>query len=210
VTGDRPFNRATRQKETLERISEHRWRHRETLIEAARSQPVTEKISCGAGWIPVVVDFATVADKHTDFVLLTASEKWGLLDLDYHVDASAAAAVSALEQEAIDESSTTCELCGANGHLRTEGWRKTLCDRHALDRRLQLTEDEHEALMKGFTASQDRWRPVLDRHRDDDAGSDELFERFLTEFKDLDTVVRRFWSMNLTRIALAGRDKDQQ
>lgn len=131
LTGD---ERASRQKQTLDRIAENRQRHLEALIEAARSQPITDKISCGAGWIPIIIKFFRAADKHSDLVLISASEKWGLLDLNYHVDPSAVEAVRALAQAAIDETSRTCETCGADGNLRTEGWRKTLCDHHALGR----------------------------------------------------------------------------
>lgn len=207
---DRVAKRSKRQKETLDRIGEHRRRHREHLIETARSRPFVEKVSCGTGWIPIILDFHIACEKHPDFVFISAREKWGILALDYHVDPSAAQALRALEQEAIDESARTCETCGADGQARLEGWRKTLCDRHALDRRLVLSEAEHERLMAEFSSSQARWRPVLDRHRDDMRRSDELFERFLQEFGDLDTVTRRFWSMNLTRIILARREKTEQ
>mgnify|MGYP000692215866 FL=1 len=204
---DRVAKRSLRQQETLDRIGEHRRRHREQRIEAARSRPITEKIQCGAGWIPILVDFFVAADKYPGFILVAAREKWGLLDLDYGVDPSAAAAVRTLEQQAIEESRWTCEVCEADGHMRLEGWRKTLCDRHALERRLVLTEDEHEALMTEFSASADRWRPVLARHRDDMRSSDQLFEGFLKEFGDLDQMARRFWALNLTRIVLARRAK---
>jgi hypothetical protein len=203
---DRVAKLSLRQKETRDRIAELRQQYRDAVIEAARAQPITEKIGCDAGWIPLIVDFVSAADEHPDFVLISASEKWGILDLDYAVDPSAGEAVRALAQTTIDESSRTCETCGADGTMRLKGWRKTLCDRHALERRLQLTEAEHEALMTEFSASQERWRPILQRHRDDNVGSDALFESFMLEFKDLDMKNRRFWAMNLTRIVLAGRD----
>lgn len=209
-SGDRAAKRTMRQQETLDRIGEHRQRHREQVIETARSRPFMEKVYCGAGWIPILVDFVTSADKHPGFVLVAARENWGQLHLDYVVDQSAADASRAREQDAIDESSRTCEICGADGYMRLDGWRKVLCDRHALERRLTLTEAEHEALMQEFSASQDRWRPILERHRNDYLGSDELFERLLAEFPDLDPLPRRFWAVNLTRIILAGREKDEE
>ncbi|CDN46865.1 Hypothetical protein RG540_CH06750 [Neorhizobium galegae bv. orientalis str. HAMBI 540] len=102
-------------------------------LEAAT--PDADKISCDDGWLPLVDRFLIVGHKQPGFVLKSAGEKWGGLELRYRCDPVGLEACRAAEKEAFVASIETCEKCGAPGRLRGKTqWRKTLCDVHADNR----------------------------------------------------------------------------
>lgn len=87
-----------------------------------------DRIQCGSGWRPIVEAFLKDAER-PGFVLLSAGEKWGALNLQYSCDDPEE--IEALVQRATEQSLQTCERCGRPGQLRRSMWWKTLCDLHS-------------------------------------------------------------------------------
>jgi hypothetical protein len=90
-----------------------------------------DKTSCDDGWQHIVDRFLSVAREQPGFLLRSAGEKWGALQLRYSCDETAVEACRIAEKDAVDASLRTCEICGQAGHLRVGGWAKTRCDDHS-------------------------------------------------------------------------------
>ncbi|TAW65401.1 hypothetical protein ELI15_13995 [Rhizobium ruizarguesonis] len=94
--------------------------------------PDAEKINCDDGWLAIVDRFLTIGRMQPGFVLKSAGEKWGGVELRYRCDPEGIEACRAAEKEAFEQSLIICEKCGEPGRLRGKTqWRKTLCDTHA-------------------------------------------------------------------------------
>ncbi|MGX9991573.1 hypothetical protein ACS4RR_020820 [Rhizobium sp. Z1P35] len=102
--------------------------------EILAAMPDQDKIFCGEGWLPIVDRFLDDVREQPGFLLKSAGEKWGALELRYRCDPAGLEACRAADKEAVEASQRTCEKCGKPGRTRTGGWRKTLCDEHARGR----------------------------------------------------------------------------
>lgn len=94
-----------------------------------------DKILCDEGWREIVGRFLGEVREQPGFMLKSAREKWGGLELRYRCDPAGQDACRAADLEACNQSLVTCEQCGAPGLLRGKNrWHKTLCDEHARGR----------------------------------------------------------------------------
>lgn len=86
----------------------------------------------GAGWLPLVEELIVeLKGLGWDGDLGQIKEKFG--GLRFYVGAASDEMHDLITQAEL-KSFRTCEQCGAPGELRTGGWVKTLCDRHATKR----------------------------------------------------------------------------
>ena len=97
-----------------------------------------------AGWFNIVDSLCKKIVRHIDWkhrdtpederpypVVQQVKEKFGALR--FYVDREDSE-ISAMIDLAEEISSRTCEVCGSPGTLRSGGWVKTLCDKHAEER----------------------------------------------------------------------------
>jgi hypothetical protein len=79
------------------------------------------------GWEEVLARFGAACEP-TAAVFSSSKEKFGTLCV--FLDGVVSPEVLKAEEQAIDESSRTCELCGAPGSLVSRARIRTLCDAH--------------------------------------------------------------------------------
>jgi hypothetical protein len=87
----------------------------------------------GKGWWPIIAKLEEqLLELDTDYEVLQIKEKFG--GLRYYFASSGGlpdekfAAMTALVQQAENESYRTCEECGQPGEAKGPGWIRTLCD----------------------------------------------------------------------------------
>lgn len=74
-----------------------------------------------------------------DFYVDGIKEKYGGLRISLGaMDVSMYDIVMPIIEAAEDLSQTTCEICGAEGSLRNEGWLVTRCDKHAEENKISF------------------------------------------------------------------------
>jgi hypothetical protein len=105
-----------------------------------RETPMGFGIECGEGWFALLRDLSTKLEalilrlpvnEQKEYRADQVKEKFGTLR--FYMTALTDEMYEAI-QSAEAASAETCELCGASGVLRSEGWFKTLCDRHHEER----------------------------------------------------------------------------
>lgn len=167
-----------------------------------------QRMSCEHGWHRTIERFIDACEGQPGFSFWSAREKWGVLSLSYACDPAVRATVREAERQAAEEASRKCEICGRPGKLRKFHWRKTLCDEHAVDRELALTDAEYERLQRHFSDGGDRWRPLIRDWLDEGLSADTIYQDFLQSFADLDADQQKFWAISCTRLVLVRRRRD--
>lgn len=188
-----------------EKLDDLRRKMVERKKEMAATGDIENKIHCGDGWRTIVDDFVRDGLKYDGFGLISAGEKWGILNLHYTMGRGNFSAIADLDKQAVERSSHTCEMCGQPGILRREGWRKTLCDRHDLQRHHIIPPEEFDRLMPEFSAGGDRWQPLVASFEDTGQSEDEIFDHFFSAFGDLEPDVRKFWTLNCANFVVEKR-----
>jgi len=87
-------------------------------------------VECGDGWKPLILEALNKMEELDDELYITQiKEKFGGLRL--YTSPYKATIENELEEiiaAAEEKASQTCETCGVPGHLRPDGWMRTLCD----------------------------------------------------------------------------------
>ncbi|ANP84458.1 hypothetical protein [Rhizobium leguminosarum] len=104
------------------------------LAYTAHMRELRTRMYCEHGWHRVIERFHDACSGQPGYGFISASEKWGGLNLVYRCDPAAQEHCREAERVAIERASHICEKCGLAGELRRSAWRKTLCDRHWLER----------------------------------------------------------------------------
>jgi hypothetical protein len=167
------------------------------------------RMYCEHGWHRIVEKFHDACSGVVGYGFISASEKWGGLNLVYRCDPAAEERCREAERVAIECASHTCEMCGLSGELRRSNWRKTLCDRHWLDRKIDYSEPEFERLMNAYIAGKSRWQPLVYGWKDEGLSADQIYAHFAQQFGDLDEPDRRFWAVHCTRWCLLVRGREE-
>ncbi|MGO6883050.1 hypothetical protein ACCS44_29820 [Rhizobium ruizarguesonis] len=167
------------------------------------------RMYCEHGWHRIIERFHYACSGLPSYGFVSASEKWGGLHLVYRCDHAAKERCREAERVAVERASHTCEKCGLAGELRRENWRKTLCDRHWLDRKIDYSEPEFERLMNAYIAGKSRWQPLVYGWKDEGLSADQIYAHFAQQFADLDEPDRRFWAVHCTRWCLLVRGRDE-
>lgn len=82
----------------------------------------------GKGWYPLVQELVEDLKKlGWDGTILQIKEKFG--GLRFYIGSGSEEIWNRIE-EAEKKSYTICEVCGESGEVRSEGWIRTLCDKH--------------------------------------------------------------------------------
>lgn len=93
-------------------------------------------VECGEGWYELLqklIDDITKCDTNKVTRIFQIKEKLG--GLRFYVN-SATDEIYNLIEKVEEDSYTICEICGAPGKLRTDGYHQTLCDKHYQSRRM--------------------------------------------------------------------------
>jgi hypothetical protein len=90
-------------------------------------------VGCGEGWWPLIATLdRQIAAVAADYQVHQIKEKFGGLRFYYRLpDGSRPEQINDLIRDAEATAAHTCEICGADGRLRTKGWLQTLCADHA-------------------------------------------------------------------------------
>ena len=93
-------------------------------------QPLS--LCIGNGWYDLMMDLVNKVESHivennVEFMLTDIKSKFGGLRF-YYVGGDDI--IDAMVEEAEARSIVTCEICGAPGESRWDGWVETLCDHH--------------------------------------------------------------------------------
>ncbi|MGO7353847.1 hypothetical protein ACCS66_03825 [Rhizobium ruizarguesonis] len=102
------------------------------------------KVNCGPGWHRIIELFHDACSGVVGYGFISAGEKWGGLHLVYRCEPAGEETCREAERVATEAASHTCEKCGLAGELRRTGWRKTLCDRHWLERKSDYSEEARD------------------------------------------------------------------
>jgi len=124
-----------------------------------RYKPMTETAMCwgfdhGDGWYQIIDSLCGQIQHHIDWknrdgekvaqvVADQIKEKFGGLRFYYHGGDDY---ISGLVSMAESWAANTCETCGATGRMRTGGWIRTLCDKHAEEMGYALDDDTEESV----------------------------------------------------------------
>jgi len=83
----------------------------------------------GQGWMPIVLKLnEEIMAIQPDYEIAQIKEKFGTLR--FYIGAGTDETHKLID-EAEAKTAHTCEVCGAPGEARHDGWVKTLCDEHA-------------------------------------------------------------------------------
>ena len=86
------------------------------------------RVEVPPGWMDLVAEcHRKLVRIYPEYKLSQVKEKFGTLR--FYMTALTDEMRAAI-QTAEEASAETCELCGASGVLQSQGWFKTLCDRH--------------------------------------------------------------------------------
>ncbi|NKQ80346.1 hypothetical protein C3Y90_23735 [Rhizobium sp. UPM1134] len=114
-------------------------------------------VDVGIGWLPLIREFVESALPHDpSLTMLEVKEKWGGMRIWCDTPVLQARLAKA---KAEFKSSSTCEVCGAEGYIRRPppdrfAWWRCLCDEHASeDQRSWGTR--HQGAMYGYMQARD-------------------------------------------------------
>lgn len=121
----------------MSKISTLRDKYPKILGEGAGYRGHGCELSVGDGWFDLLDKLCTKLQALSDatgeqIVAAQVKEKFGGLRFYLHNHSPEADIFIA---QAEQKAAITCEECGAPGVARTDGWIKTLCDRHATERK---------------------------------------------------------------------------
>lgn len=102
-------------------------------------------IECGSGWYNMLHDLmekiqnycdaSTKNGKHLQVIAAQIKSKYASLRFYYDFEGEASSEdckeINKFLSEAEDLSEKTCEICGKDGKVYTQGWHTTLCEEHA-------------------------------------------------------------------------------
>ncbi|NEI64961.1 hypothetical protein [Rhizobium leguminosarum] len=179
------------------------------LAYTAHMRALRTRMYCEHGWYRVIERFHDACSGQPGYGFISASEKWGGLNLVYRCDPAVQERCREAERVAIGRASHTCEVCGLAGELRMLAWRKTLCDEHMLLRQVDYTEAEYERLAAEYAAGRPRWQPIVQSWQDEGLSADQIYDDFMQQFADLDEPDRRFWAVHCTRSCLLMRGREE-